>query len=132
VSNRKSFERNQRLEGEIRSVLADMLRLDVKDPRLVDVTVSVIRLSADRSHARVFFSVIGDEERERQAGDGFAAAASFMRGQLGRRMRLRSVPTLEFLRDNSFEYGDRMERLFNELQPGRQPELGDEEAPEDP
>ena len=130
--SRKSFDRNQRLEGEIRSVLSDMLRLDVKDPRLAGVTVSVIRLSADKSHARVFFSVIGDEERERQAGDGFAAAASFMRGQLGRRMRLRSVPTLEFLRDNSYEYGDRMERLFNKLQPGTQPEPGDEEAPEDP
>jgi ribosome-binding factor A len=109
-----------------------MLRFDVKDPRLADVTVSAIRLSADRSHARVFFSVIGDEERERRAGDGFVAAASFMRGQLGRRMRLRSVPTLEFLRDDSFEYGERMERLINEIQPKDQPESGDGDAPEDP
>jgi ribosome-binding factor A len=128
---RKSFERNQRLEGEIRAVLSDMLRFDVKDPRLAEVTVSSIRLSADRSHARVFFSVIGDQERERQVGDGFAAAASYMRGQLGRRMRLRSVPTLEFLRDNSFEYGDRMERLFNELQSESRPDDGAGDAPED-
>jgi ribosome-binding factor A len=112
---RKTYERNARLEGEIRSVLSDLLRLEVNDPRLSDVTVSSLKLSADRSKARVFFSVIGDDERERQASDGFAAAAPFMRRQLGQRMRLRVVPTLEFHRDTSYEYGDRMERLFDRL-----------------
>jgi len=99
----KSFERNTRLEGEIRSVMSELLRLEVNDPRLTDVT------------ARVYFSVIGDEEREREAGDGFSAAAAFLRRQLGQKMRLRVVPSLEFLRDTSFEYGDRMERLFDRL-----------------
>jgi len=111
----KSFERNSRLEGEIRSVMSELLRYEVNDPRLTDVTVSLIRLSADRSKARVYFSVIGDEEREREAGDGFSAAATFLRRQLGQKMRLRVVPSLEFLRDTSFEYGDRMERLFDRL-----------------
>ena len=111
----KSFERNSRLEGEIRSVMSELLRFEVNDPRLTDVTVSLIRLSADRSKARVYFSVIGDEEREREAGDGFSAAAPFLRRQLGQKMRLRVVPSLEFLRDTSFEYGDRMERLFDRL-----------------
>ncbi len=111
----QSFDRNQRLEGEIRAVLSDLLRLEVNDPRLADVTVSTVRLTADRSHARVFFSVLGDAERERQASDGFAAASSFMRRELGRRMRLRTVPSLEFQRDTSYEYGDRMERLFDRL-----------------
>ncbi|MDX2438419.1 MAG: 30S ribosome-binding factor RbfA [Acidobacteriota bacterium] len=111
----KSYERNARLEGEIRSVLSELLRLEVNDPRLTDVTVSGIKLSADRSKARVYFSVIGDEERERQAADGFSAAASFMRRRLGQTMRLRVVPTLDFHRDTSYEYGDRMERLFDRL-----------------
>jgi ribosome-binding factor A len=111
----KTFERNSRLEGEIRSVLSDLLRFEVNDPRLTDVTVSTIRLSPDRSKAKVYFSVIGDPEREREAGDGFAAAAPFMRRQLGQRMRLRVVPSLEFFRDTSYEYGARMERLFDRL-----------------
>jgi ribosome-binding factor A len=115
VTNRQTFSRNQRLEGEIRAVLADLLRLEVKDPRLEDVTVSAIQLSADRTRARVFYSVIGDAERERQAGDGFAAATAFLRRELGRRMRLRTVPALEFARDTSYEYGDRMERLLDSL-----------------
>ncbi len=114
--NRQNFERNQRLEGELRAVLSDLLRFDVNDPRLADVTVSVVRLSADRSKARVYYSLIGEKERERQAGDGFKAAATFMRRELGRRMRLRSVPTLEFFRDSSYEYGDRMERVFERIQ----------------
>jgi ribosome-binding factor A len=113
--NQKGFSRNARLEGEIRAVLTEMLQHEVNDPRLASVTVSVVRLSADRSHARVYFSVIGDAERERQAGDGFVAANSFMRRELGKRMHLRSLPTLEFLRDTSYEYGDRMEKVFQKL-----------------
>jgi len=111
----KTFDRNARLEGEIRAVLAGLLLDGVKDPRLAQVTISSIRLSADRSKAQVYFSVVGDAERERQAGDGFAAAAAFLRRQLGQRMRMRVVPTLEFRRDTSYEYGDRMERLFDRL-----------------
>jgi ribosome-binding factor A len=111
----KSYGRNARLEGEIRSTLSELLRLEVNDPRLTDVTISGVKLSPDRSKAWIYFSVIGDEERERQAGDGCTAAASFMRRRLGQAMRLRVVPTLEFHRDTSYEYGDRMERLFDRL-----------------
>ena len=114
MSNQFS-NRNARLEGEMRAVFAQLLHHDVNDPRLAGVTVSVVRLSADRSHARIYFSVIGDDERERQAGDGFSAANSFVRRELGRRMRLRTVPSLEFLRDTSYEYGDHMERVFRKL-----------------
>ena len=113
--NQQSFSRNARLEGEIRVVLTELLQHDVNDPRLAGVTVSVVRLSADRSHSRIYFSLIGDDERERQAADGFAAASPFLRRELSRRMRLRAVPSLEFLRDTSYEYGDHMERVFQKL-----------------
>jgi ribosome-binding factor A len=113
--NQQPFNRNARLEGEIRVVLTELLQNEANDPRLEGVTVSVVRLSADRSHARVFFSVLGDAERERSAGDGFTAASPFLRRELGRRMRLRVVPTLEFARDDSYAYGDRMERVFRKM-----------------
>ena len=99
----------------MRAVLTELLQYEVNDPRLAGITVSVVRLSADRSHARIYFSLIGDDERERQADDGFTAASSFMRRELGRRMRLRTIPSLEFLRDTSYEYGDHMERVFQKL-----------------
>ena len=132
MAHNKSFERNARLEGEIRSVLSDLLRFEVNDPRLAGVTVSSIRLSADRSKADVFYSVIGDAEHERDARDGFEAAAPFMRRQLGQRMRLRVVPSLEFFRDTSYEYADRMERLFDRLSTeGLLPATDDEGSEED-
>lgn len=129
--NRASYSRNVRLEAEIRTVLAELLQHQVKDPRLDQVVVSSVRLAAERTHATVFFSVVGDDERERRAADGFAAAAPFLRRELGRRMRLRTVPTISFERDPSFEYGDRIERLFERLhqdgvlEPGDEPGDGD-------
>ncbi len=113
--SRQGFQRRQRLEGEIRSVLAEALLHSVKDPRLDGVVVSTVSLNRDGTHAVVYFSVIGDAERERQAADGFKAAAPFLRRQLGQRMHVRSLPSLDFARDNSFEYGDKMERLFDQL-----------------
>lgn len=120
--------RNVRLEEQIRSVLNEILLLEVKDPRLESVTVSAVQLTGDRSMARVYFSVIGDEEREREASDGFAAAGPFLKGELGKKIRLRAVPELEFQRDSSFEYGDRMERVLDRMaDEGLLPEDGPEE-----
>ncbi len=112
---RTSFNRNARVEESMRSVLAELLLYEIKDPRLASVTVSGVALSADRSHARIYFSVIGDAERERQAADGFQAAASFIRRELGQRMRLRATPELKFFRDTSYEYGDHMNRVLERL-----------------
>ncbi len=126
-----SYDRNQRLATEIRSTLSELLLQDVKDPRLADVTISGVELSADRSQARLFFSVLGDDERARQAADGFAAASAFLRRELGRRMRLRTVPELTFERDTSYEYGDRMERLFERMrEEGELPGSEESEPPE--
>ena len=113
--NRQTYSRKDRLEAEFRAILTELLMREVNDPRLDGVVVSVVRLSADRTHAQVFYSVVGDDERERQAGDGFAAAAAFLRRELGKRMRLRTIPTLDYARDTSYEHGDRMERLFDKL-----------------
>lgn len=107
--------RNVRLEEQIRSVLNEVLMTEVKDPRLESVTVSAVSLTGDRSLARVYFSVIGDEEREREAADGFAAAGPFLKGELGKRVRLRALPELDFRRDTSFEYGDHMERVLDRM-----------------
>jgi ribosome-binding factor A len=108
-------ERNARVEGELRSVLSDLLRSEVNDPRLEGASVSGVHLNADRTHARVYFSVLTGDADDATVKEGFAAAGAFLRRELGRRMRLRTVPTLEFDRDTSYEYGDRMERLFARL-----------------
>ncbi len=112
---RHGATRNARLEESIRAVMAELLLYEVKDPRLDQVTVSGVKLSGDRSHATIYFSLIGDEERERQAADGFTAARSFLRRELAHRMRLRIIPELVFKRDTSYAYGDHMERVFDRM-----------------
>ena len=124
---KREFQRNDRLTGAIRAVLSELLLQDVNDPRLEGVVISGVQINRDRTQAQVFFSVFGDDERERQAADGFAAAASFMRREMGRRMRIRTVPTLEFTRDTSFVYGDHMERVFDRIHEEEPaPETGEE------
>lgn len=112
---RHGSTRNARLEESIRAVMAELLLYEVKDPRLDQVTVSGVKLSGDRSHATIYFSLIGDEERERRAADGFTAARAFLRRELAHRMRLRIIPELAFERDTSYAYGDHMERVFDRL-----------------
>jgi len=112
---RPSYDRNARLAEALRSMLTELLMFEVKDPRLDNVTVSGVSLSSDRAYAKVFYSLIGDADREREASDGFAAASSFLRRELGRRMRLRIVPELQFHRDPSYAYGDHMERILEKL-----------------
>ncbi len=111
----QAFDRNQRLASEIRTVLAETLTRKVNDPRLEGVVISTVRLNRDKTLAKIYFSVIGDEERERRAADGFEAASPFLRRELGRKIRMRALPALEFSRDDSFEYGDKLERLFDQL-----------------
>lgn len=112
----QAFDRKQRLASEIRTVLAETLIHKVNDPRLEGVVISTVRLNRDKTLAKIFFSVVGDEERERKAADGFEAASPFLRRELGRRMRMRALPVLEFFRDDSYAYGDKLERLFDQLQ----------------
>ena len=112
----QAFDRKQRLASEIRTVLAETLIHKVNDPRLEGVVISTVRLNRDKTLAKIFFSVVGDEERERKAADGFEAASPFLRRELGRRMRMRALPVLEFNRDDSYAYGDKLERLFDQLQ----------------
>lgn len=127
---RQPFDRNARLEESIRSVMAELLMFSVKDPRLEGVTVSGVALTGDRSIATIYFSVLGDEERERQAADGFAAARPFLRRELARRMRLRIIPELRFARDTSYAYGDHMERVLSRLhEEGLIPPPEDEDTP---
>jgi len=111
----KSYPRNARVEEEIRKVLAELLLYEVKDPRLSGVVISAVDLSPDRTSCQVYFSVVGDAEREREVVDGFAAAATYLRRMLGRSAHLRVTPELKFRRDRSYEHGDRMERLFERL-----------------
>jgi len=112
--------RRARLTEAMRETLSELLLTGTKDPRLAGVVVSAVELSGDLKLAKAYFSVIGDDERERQAADGFTQARGFLRREIGRRLRLHNPPALEFLRDKGFERADRVQRILDEIK-GRTP-----------
>ncbi len=129
---RDSAVRRERLAEAMREVLSELLLTEIKDPRLAGVVISAVELSGDLKLARAYFSVFGDDERERRAADGLQQARGFLRRESGRRMRIHNPPELEFRRDKGFERADRVQRILDEItghraQGSGQPEGGGDE-----
>ncbi len=112
------FRRADRVAEAIQEEVADLLRLRIKDPRIGFVTITGVEVTADLRHARIFFSVVGDEAARASTQRGLDSAAGFIQGELGRRLRLRFTPTVEFRFDPSIERGARIERLLKEIETG--------------
>lgn len=109
----RDFNRAERVAGELRRELAQLIQREVKDPSVGFVSVSDVEVSRDLSHAKVFITVF----EESTASDSIKAlnkAAGFIRSRLGQEMRMRSVPQLHFHHDASVETGQRMDRLIEE------------------
>ncbi len=104
----------------IQSELADLLLRDLKDPRLHLVTISHVDMSPDLRNARVYISRMGSAEEQADALVGFERAAGFVRRQLGKRLKLRHSPKLDFVLDTGIAYGVRISQMLNELIPQEQ------------
>ena len=111
-----SSRRIARLNDAFREEISDLLRRQVKDPRLaVFITITRVEISADISHAKVFVSVMGSEEDREGALRGLEAASSFLRWQIGHRLSLRRTPELSFRRGDSMEQGAHVLELLDEV-----------------
>ena len=99
----------------IQNELSEILRTEVKDPRLGFVTVTAVRMSRDLKTARVFISVMGEEEERQATLEGLHRAQSFIRRLIGQRVRLRNTPELLFTYDDSMERGARIDSLLDSL-----------------
>src|SRR5205823_14534720 len=97
-----------------RRELADLLKNDVKDPRVGPVTVTGVDVSGDLSHATVRFTHLAGKQKAQTAVDALARTAGFLRSELARRLNLYSVPQLHFTYDDSIESGMRMSQLIDE------------------
>ena len=103
-----------RINTQVMQTLAELLVSQVKDPRVEAVTVTGVEVTPDLAWAKVYFSVLGDEEARRVAERGLANVAGFLRREVGRRLRLRTSPQLRFVFDASLEHGQRIETLLRE------------------
>jgi len=106
--------RIERINEQMKREIADILRNEVRDPRIGTPVVTGVRTSSDLSVARIFIMTTGDEAAQEQMFEGLRAAAPYIRTELGRRMRLRKIPELRFDRDKSLEYGMRIEKLLEQ------------------
>jgi ribosome-binding factor A len=108
----KDSSRPRRVAEQIQRELADLLRLEVKDPRVGMITITDVEVTNDYSHAKVFFSLLGDEARVQEALKGLQSAAGFLRSEVSHRMKLRVMPQLHFVHDTSIERGMQLDKLI--------------------
>ena len=105
--------RARRLESEIQRLLAALIAREVKDPRVGNVTITAVQLAPDMGTARVYFTPFASREPASQVRLGLTHAASFLRGELGRRLSLRHAPRLEFVFDESAEQAAHLTSLID-------------------
>jgi ribosome-binding factor A len=108
----KDFPRTLRVADQIQRELAELIRLEVKDPRVGMVTLTGVEVTSDYTHAKVFFTLLGTAAQQDAALRGLSSSAGFLRGQIGRRIKLHTIPELHFVFDESVERGDRLSQLI--------------------
>ena len=122
----QEYSRTQRVADQIQRELAALIQREVKDPRVGMATVSAVEVSRDLSHAKVFVTVLNGGEDQQEITESVKAlnnASGFLRSQLGRRMKLRIVPTLRFHFDDSLSRGNYLSNLIDQAR-ASDPEQG--------
>jgi len=100
--------RRERVAEQLREELSGIIQQDLQDPRMGWVTVTRVEVSPDLHYAKVFVSVYGDAKTKRISLEVLGRAGAFLRGELGRRVRLRVTPELRFVLDESIEHSQRI------------------------
>jgi len=109
----REFSRNQRLSTQVLRTLNELLQFETKDPRLTLVSLSSIDLARDLSVARVYFSLLDPNGDPAPVKEGLLRASGFLRGRLGREVKMHHVPELRFLHDNSAAEAQRISDLID-------------------
>jgi len=108
----KAFPRSRRVAQQIQRALSELIRREIRDPRLGMVTLTEVRVSSDLSYATVYYSVLNAKPEEAQTV--LESAAEILRGPLGRALGLRHAPELRFVVDELIESGARLSALINQ------------------
>lgn len=111
---KRHSQRAERVADQIQRELAVLLRDEVKDPRVGRITVTSVEVSADLSHAKVFFTHLAGREHAEETVHALQRTAGFLRTELSHRLNLYSVPQLHFAYDDSIETGMRISQLIDE------------------
>ena len=111
-----SSQRPTRVGEQIREDLTELITREVHDPGIGFITITRVDVTPDLQQARVYYTTLGDDKARRDTRRALERATPFLRRQLGRRLRLRRIPELQFFYDESIERHDRIERILQDLQ----------------
>ena len=106
--------RNRKIADAIQRELSELIRLEMRDPRVTMVTLTDVEVARDNAHAKVFFTSLGNEAQVASCQHGLQSAAGFLRSQLAHRLTIRTVPQLHFEIDVSIERGVRLSKLIDD------------------
>lgn len=118
------YRRTDRVEELLKEEIARVVRHEVKDPRVGFATIMDVQVSRDLGHARVYVSVMGDEEEKQASVEALRRASGFIRGRVGRDITLKRLPELHFEVDRTLEQAARIEELLD----GTDGESGEKES----
>lgn len=110
--------RTEKLQEFIKEQVSEIIQQHVRDPRIGFVSITDVEVSADMRHAKIFVSVLGDEDAKSGTMAGLHSALKFIRGELGRRLEMRYTPEIMFKLDTSIERGSRIVSLIRDVSQG--------------
>ena len=110
----KDYSRTLRVADQIQRELADLIQHEIKDPRVGQITITAVEVTRDYSHAKVFYTTLSSKEDNFLVEKGLEHAKGFLRSNLSHRMKLRIIPQLHFVYDESVERGVRLSKLIDE------------------
>ncbi len=109
------YKRKDRVRDQIKKEVSRVVQSELKDPGIGFVTITDVELSDDLRNAKIFFSVLGDEQKKKDSSQALQRAVSFVQHEIGRKMRLKYTPKVKFIYDHSLEKGAKIERALREL-----------------
>lgn len=113
---RKNSNKNMRINSEVMRELSNIIRSEIKDPRIAPMTcVTGVEVAPDLKTCKAYISVLGDEEARKNTLAGLMSAEGFIRHQLAESLNLRNTPQITFISDTSIEYGMKMSKMIDEV-----------------
>ena len=113
---RKNSVKNTRINGEVLKELSNIIRSEIKDPRINPMTSVVsVEVAPDLKTCKAYISVLGDEQSQKDTITGLKSAEGYIRRELARTVNLRNTPEIKFILDQSIEYGSNMSKLIDEV-----------------
>lgn len=110
------YKRSDRIAAVIQEEISTMLVSGLKDPAIGFITITRVNVTNDLRHAKIFYSVYGDEEKKEQSKKAIARASGYIRSEIGHKLGLRFVPEINFYYDDSTEYADHIESLLKKIE----------------